>query len=803
MIILWAAFGWLVGLTVMVAVYFAVVCTELERLQMTVFRQQVASHDEELVLFVGAEVVRVGEKDVEGRMLVVIGTKLVLENLLQLWLQSSYLSLSFETMDSFARWQAMASIGAGLLVAGSSQKPRLRSSDAKAADSKQLKHVQNPLVMTHPLPQVAKGSSCVIGVGMMLAGFGGLAWIVLEDFTCAPKSFRCPASPPTCRVCYCGGSLLRDAHPEAVGSTAFAVNQEACELRAMGLRLLLALVGLLEGIPEVRGELQLPPWYTDQAPGVRQLADAPSDDQKASASAAEEAESVKAEESSASSDSEDSPEEAKAKDPVEEGPPAVDALEVAKDAQNLLEKVHQDIEQRADRISAERQKVADASTGEAAKDLLQDAKAEVQAVEKSAQSTADRIERLAERLGAEERQAGLKGTATSLHEETREITATSTGIPWNAVWPCAVMVLLIYIYLAVGILTPDSMGYEPLEVDRRDPALVLAAVLYWVVMPIALVTLGFGATCEQGAPILAYITYGVCFSLHFLCIFWAMTGSLKRRLHDSTPKLIFMLGMAALEHFDMASDALFTGGGFMVPTLSKLGFSGVALMLFVTNAYVPQLLVVWAPFAPFAALSFVVMVILWASFGWVIGLSVILVVYALVLCSPLGAMEMEELKDEALRSDEHMSIYLGAEVVEAKGPKEKRPLVIMGTKLVLENLLQLWLQSSYLSLSFDRMDNDARWQAMASIGVGLLVAGGKGIQISVILLTMMYEGGRDACRDACEDCQGLSLGMGIIGVFMILAGFGGLAWVLAKVVFIFRCESHVWNLSTGCVSPEI
>jgi len=352
----------------------------------------------------------------------------------------------------------------------------------------------------------------------------------------------------------------------------------------------------------------------------------------------------------------------------------------------------------------------------------------------------------------------------------------------------------------------------------------LAAVLYWVVMPIALVTLGFGATCEQGAPILAYITYGVCFSLHFLCIFWAMTGSLKRRLHDSTPKLIFMLGMAALEHFDMASDALFTGtsaacsdeitglwlqswhdvpgGGFMVPTLSKLGFSGVALMLFVTNAYVPQLLVVWAPFAPFAALSFVVMVVLWASFGWVIGLSAILVVYALVLCSPLGAMEMEELKDEALRSDEHMSIYLGAEVVEAKGPKEKRPLVIMGTKLVLENLLQLWLQSSYLSLSFDRMDNDARWQAMASIGVGLLVAGGKGIQISVILLTMMYEGGRDACRDACEDCQGLSLGMGIIGVFMILAGFGGLAWVLAKVVFIFRCDSHVWNLSTGCVSPQ-
>ena len=117
------------------------------------------------------------------------------------------------------------------------------------------------------------------------------------------------------------------------------------------------------------------------------------------------------------------------------------------------------------------------------------------------------------------------------------------------------------------------------------------------------------------------------------------------------------------------------------------------------------------------------MVILWASFGWVIGLSVILVVYALVVCCPLGAMEMEELKAEALSSDEHISTYLGVEIVKTKGPKSKRPLVIMGTKLVLENLLQLWLQSSYLSLSFERMDNNARMQAMASIGVGLLVAG--------------------------------------------------------------------------------
>ena len=176
-----------------------------------------------------------------------------------------------------------------------------------------------------------------------------------------------------------------------------------------------------------------------------------------------------------------------------------------------------------------------------------------------------------------------------------------TKMPWNAIWPCATMVLLIYIYFAMGIFTPRSMGYEPLEPNRRDPALVLAAVLYWVLMPIALVTLGFGATCEEGAPTLAYITYGGFFAVHFVCILLAMQGSLSKDLHKSTPKLMFMLGLAALEHFDMASDALFSGmsaacsdeitnlwlqswhdvpgGGLMVPMLSKLGFSGVALML--------------------------------------------------------------------------------------------------------------------------------------------------------------------------------------------------------------------------------
>lgn len=271
----------------------------------------------------------------------------------------------------------------------------------------------------------------------------------------------------------------------------------------------------------------------------------------------------------------------------------------------------------------------------------------------------------------------------------------------------------------------------------------------------------------------------------------------------------------------MASDALFTGtsaacsdeitnlwlqswhdvpgGGLMVPMLSKLGFSGLALMLFITNAYLPQLLVVYAPFAPFVALVFVLLVMLWASFGWLVGLAAMLAVYAFVICSPIGRGQMDLFHQQVDSQDLGLAFYVGAEVVELRPQaSEERAVIILGTKLLLENLLQLWLQSSYLSLSFDRMDTFARWQAMASIGVGLLVAGGKGLQISAVVVPGVAGGAGRVVRE----CDSIRLILGAIGVFMMLGGFGGLAWVAAKVVFIFRCDSHVWNLSTGCVTPE-
>ena len=159
-----------------------------------------------------------------------------------------------------------------------------------------------------------------------------------------------------------------------------------------------------------------------------------------------------------------------------------------------------------------------------------------------------------------------------------------------------------------------------------------------------------------------------------------------------------------------------------------------------TSAYLPQLLVVWAFFAPFVALVLVTLVIVWAANSWWVGLPVMLAVLGLVHCSGLGPRQIRKLQREAASEDSRLALFIGAEIVklpdrsidaeivevpdhEGNYGAEARAALVLGTKLLLENLLQLWLQSSYLSLSFDRMDTNARLQAMASIAVGIGVAG--------------------------------------------------------------------------------
>ena len=66
---------------------------------------------------------------------------------------------------------------------------------------------------------------------------------------------------------------------------------------------------------------------------------------------------------------------------------------------------------------------------------------------------------------------GLKGNlfgdaTVSLCEEIPEMAVTK--MPWNAICPCATMVLLIYIYLAVDILPTALTDYERLKEQDEE-----------------------------------------------------------------------------------------------------------------------------------------------------------------------------------------------------------------------------------------------------------------------------------------------------------------------------------------------
>ena len=156
---------------------------------------------------------------------------------------------------------------------------------------------------------------------------------------------------------------------------------------------------------------------------------------------------------------------------------------------------------------------------------------------------------------------------------------------------------------------------------------------------------------------------------------------------------------------------------------------------FVSSTYLPQLLCILAVIAPFAALVFMLLIVQWVAFGWIAGLVGIALTYALAVCTPLGREQASFIDDWATERNETLAMYIGAELVPAKGSKdsEGRPMMIAGTKLVLENMLQLMLQTSYLSLSFDRMDDTARIQALASLFVGIAVSALKGGQIVAVV----------------------------------------------------------------------
>merc|ERR1712176_626568 len=104
-------------------------------------------------------------------------------------------------------------------------------------------------------------------------------------------------------------------------------------------------------------------------------------------------------------------------------------------------------------------------------------------------------------------------------------------------------------------------------------------------------------------------------------------------------------------------------------------------------------------------------------------------------------------------------------------------LVTIG-KVLVENCAQLWLQASYFAVVFEHTSHSAKLKLLASIGLGCASA----LHKSLVLLASL--------DDAC-------LLFGAVSCVVLI--FAMVAWTCAKLYFSYVCESHMWNLTSGCV----
>lgn len=105
-------------------------------------------------------------------------------------------------------------------------------------------------------------------------------------------------------------------------------------------------------------------------------------------------------------------------------------------------------------------------------------------------------------------------------------------------------------------------------------------------------------------------------------------------------------------------------------------------------------------------------------------------------------------------------------------------LLVVMVKVVLGNVPQLWLQTTFLQVSFKVLGPMAKVQLLCSMAFS-----------SVRL---------------CVRCLNVSYCLGEAGLFFLVFMGVVVAWAFANTFFAFQCEHHLWHLGTGCFSaPEI
>eukprot|EP00438_Fugacium_kawagutii_P026087 Skav226878 [mRNA] locus=scaffold1187:242505:245508:+ [translate_table: standard] len=111
-------------------------------------------------------------------------------------------------------------------------------------------------------------------------------------------------------------------------------------------------------------------------------------------------------------------------------------------------------------------------------------------------------------------------------------------------------------------------------------------------------------------------------------------------------------------------------------------------------------------------------------------------------------------------------------------------------KVVLENVPQLLLQTSFFALVFDELTLLGRAKVLFSILVGLLSASHKILEAIGALV-------KEICRRPPKD-SGDCCFLSMYSAIFMLASVAVL-WTVVKLYFVFHCETRLWDLGRGCV----
>lgn len=400
--------------------------------------------------------------------------------------------------------------------------------------------------------------------------------------------------------------------------------------------------------------------------------------------------------------------------------------------------------------------------------------------------------------------------------------------PPSVFMACATLVAISYAFMGYKVFYPSA--YELLPGDDRDPgdsvrgtrsALWVGAIAYWVFMPWTLVVAGFYSDCELGPPDWAYVVYGGFLSLYLACMGFAARGMTLPAVFtwsvmQSLPVLI-MLGV--LEHFDMGSDMLFIGNvyqcnraveakwlasfddaglGFLVPVLQEMTPAGMTLGVFVAYAYIPQFMGIISILTPIIGTLTLAIIVLWVMTSWYIGLPVSLVITGAAWYF-FGQAQVGFTKDEVTGDVPALAEWGAVLLFVDKVPNADKALFrkafVSLNKLLFENVIQMWIQSSFFAFFFEQADDQARLKILLSLAAGLCVALSKVLPLASGMAIQTKEAFSTVVRRSTEKCERCTL-VSVFSAFwsLIALTLAMLAWIVAKVVFAYQCPSHIWTV---------